>query len=352
MLAIIFLAVSIAPDGRGQMAAGRTGSGAPAIIERTVAMGDYRLHYKDQGTGAPTVVMEAGLCQTMDTWDDITAQVASFTRVFTYDRPGLGSSSRISPEGAKQPARSPKLRTSHLIVEELRELLRKAGAPAPYVLVGHSFGGLNVRLYASLHPDEVAGVVLIDSSNEEEYSRYALLKPPAERNKYVQLNRGSNCEFINLEASAVQLRAASALPPVPLTVISAMESEDNPEIAQARFEMQADLARRGRSGVHLLAERSGHFIQHDRPDIVIKAIRDIVDRARAPFIPPPTEDDFKQTRILHISTSGEVAFSGAALMLSGLAGWQLRKRRRRKKVEMNRAMRRQEQRKGKKGIKD
>ena len=350
VLVIVFFAVSIAPNGRGQTAERKVSSGSPTIIEKTVEIGDYRFHYKDQGTGSPTIVMDAGLCQGMDTWDNIISKIASLTRVFIYDRPGLGSSSRILPQGSKQPARPPGVRTSRQIVEDLRNLLRKAGVPAPYVLVGHSVGGLNVRLYSKLFPDEVVGIVLIDASNEEEYSRYASLMSPAARKKFVQLNRGSNCEFLNMEASAVQLREAGALPPVPMTVISAMQSQSDPENALTHIEMQADLARRRGSGVHLFIEGSGHFIQRDRPDIVIQAIRDLVDRTRASFIPLPTEDDLKQTRILHVSVPGEVTYSGAALILSGLAGWRWRKRKRREKAEMNRAMRRQTSRKAKKKI--
>lgn len=349
VLATMFLVVSIAPGGRGQTAGQKESSGAPAIVERTVSIGDYRFHYKDQGKGAPTVVMEAGLCQAMDTWNAVTAEIAVFTRVFIYDRPGLGGSSRVFSQGANQPPRPPELRTSGQIVEELHNLLRKVGEPAPYVLVGHSFGGLNVRLYASRYPDEVAGVVLIDSSNEEEYSRYAALMPPDEKGKYVQINRGANCEFINLEASAIQLREATSMPPVPLTVISATPRKQDPEMALTSLELQGDLARRSSNSVHLFADRSSHFIQRDRPDIVIKAIRDVVDRVRTAFIPLPTEDDFKQTRILHPSVPAEAAYSGAALTLSGIAGWQLRKRKRRKNTELNRAQRRQALRKAKRG---
>jgi len=312
-------------------------------------MGDYRFHYIDQGTGAPTVVMDAGLCQPMNTWGDVAAGVAAFTRVFIYDRAGLGGSSRILPQGVDQSARPPGPRTSRQIVKDLRDLLRKAGASAPYVLVGHSFGGLNVRLYASEHPDEVVGIVLIDSSNEEEYSRYASLMAPERKAKYARVNRGSNCEFVNLEFSAAHLREAAPLPPVPLTVITPMPKAANPEALQAHLELQADLARRSAKSVHLFAERSGHFIQRDRPDVVVKAIRDVVDRARVPFIPYPTEDDLKHGRILRLSVPSEAAISGAALALSGLVGWQWRKRKRKAEAELNRAQRRQVLRKAKTG---
>src|SRR5262245_9345008 len=345
----LILVILFTPGARSQSPEQRVNSVKPSIVERVVPIGDYRIHYKDQGEGAPTVVMDSGLCQSMDTWGDVTAQIAAFDRVFIYDRPGLGSSSRILPQGATQPAGQPELRTSRRIVEELRDLLRKTGVPAPYVLVGHSFGGLNVRLYACLYPDEVAGIVLIDSSNEEEFSRYASLLPATKRSKYIKLNRGSNCEFINLEASAVQLREAATLPHVPLTVISSPPGQGDIEREEAHFELQADLARRGGSSVHLIAGGSDHFIQRNRPDVVIKAIHDVVDRARTSFIPLPTGDDLKQTRVLHVSVPREAAFSGTALTLSGLAGWKWRKRKRREKAEMNRAQRRQASRKAKKG---
>ena len=348
VMAPLTLMILIAPGARSQSPEQRINPDKPAIVERLIPIGDYRFHYKDQGTGAPTVVMDAGLCQSMDTWGDVIAQVAAFTRVFMYDRPGLGSSSRILPEGGKRPARPSELRTSRGIAEELHDLLHEAGAPAPYVLVGHSFGGFNVRIFASLYPDEVAGIVLLDSSSEEQHSRFASLMPPAERRKYAQVNHGSNCEFIDIEASAAQLREAAMPKHVPLIIITA-PSQQADLMGQAHLELQADLARRVGSSDHRFAEGSEHFIQRDRPDVVIKAIRDMVDRARASFIPLPTEDDLKQTRILHFSIPGEAAFSGAALTLSGLVGWRWRKRKRREKTEMNRAQRRQASRKGKKG---
>jgi len=341
----VILGALVAPSGRGQATGQVASSSKPAVIERTVPMGDYRFHYKDQGTGGPTVVMEAGLCQAMETWGGVVADVAVFTRVFTYDRAGLGSSSRILPQGGKRSARPQELRTSRQIVEELRDLLRKAGLPAPYVLVGHSFGGLNVRLFASQYPNEVAGIVLVDSSSEEEYSRYAALLPPGQQGGYRHVNQGGNCERVDLLASAGQLREAAPLPHVPLTIITPAPKDASKETSQAHLELQADLARRAPNSVHLFAERSGHFIQSDRPDVVIEAIRRVVEQARPYPIPLPTEDDLKQTRILHLSIPGEAMISGATLALSGFAGWRWRKRKRKANSEMNRAQRRQASRK-------
>lgn len=350
ILAILIFMVSRVGSGHGQAPSKGAASRKQTSAERFITMDDYRFHYKDQGTGAPTVVMDAGLCQGLDTWDDAPDKIAAFARVFVYDRVRLGGSYRIPAPGPRQSPRPPELRTSGQIVEELRALLRKAGVPAPYVLVGHSFGGLNVRLFASKYPKEVAGIVLIDSSNEEQYSRYAALMPEGARIGYERLNRGDNCESVNLEESAAQLREAPPLPYAPLVVLTAAGG-GKVEKLLSHFEMQADLARRAPNSAHLVVQRSGHFIQRDRPDVVIKAIRDVVEQARPFPIPQPTEEDLRQTRILHVSIPSEAYVSGMALALSGLVGWRWRKRKRNRKQSaiagLNRAERRQALRKEK-----
>ncbi|MGE0126696.1 MAG: alpha/beta fold hydrolase [Blastocatellales bacterium] len=346
ILATLILTVLIAGSGHGQASLQKAGLGKPAVTERTIPIGDYRFHYKDWGAGDPVLVMDAGLCQSLDTWGDVPEKVAAFTRVFTYDRAGLGSSSRILPPGVEKTASPPDMRTSGQMVEELRALLRNAGVPAPYVLVGHSFGGVNVRLFARKYPNEVAGIVLIDGSNEEQYSRFAITMPEKQREDFGHFNRGANCEYVNLEASAAQLSEAPSLPLIPITVLTAA-SGNKPENVITHFELQADLARQAPNSIHLVAQRSGHFIQRDRPDAVIAAIGNVVKQARPYPIPLPTEEDLKQARILNITIPSEVYLSGAALALSGLVGWRLRKRKRADKPEPNRAQRRQAMRKEK-----
>ena len=124
-----------------------------------VDVGGYSLHLYctgEGGRGAPTVVMDSGLGGSVLDWQLVQPEVAGFTRVCTYDRGGAGWS-----EPGVQP------RTSPQIVEELHTLLGNAGVQEPYVLVGHSFGGTNVQLYASQYPNEVAGMVLVDSALED-----------------------------------------------------------------------------------------------------------------------------------------------------------------------------------------
>jgi pimeloyl-ACP methyl ester carboxylesterase len=118
-----------------------------------VAGHDMQLHCTGEGNGGPTVVMDAGLGGGVLDWQTVQPEVTKFARVCSYDRSGLGWS-----------ASGPKPRTSSQIVEELHALLKNAGEDGPYVLVGHSFGGANVQLYAAEYPDEVAGMVLVDSA--------------------------------------------------------------------------------------------------------------------------------------------------------------------------------------------
>jgi pimeloyl-ACP methyl ester carboxylesterase len=177
---------------------------------RLIDVGGYRLRIEREGKGSPTVVMDAGLCQVMKTWDRVVPEIAKFAQVVVYDRAGLGGSDL-----------GPRPRTSQQNVNELHALLSNAGIPGPYVLVGHSVGGLNVRLFASQYPAEVAGVVLIDASYEEQYLHFADIKSPEERKIYLRHESGENCEKVNLIASGELVQRARSLPVVPVVVLTA-----------------------------------------------------------------------------------------------------------------------------------
>jgi pimeloyl-ACP methyl ester carboxylesterase len=210
----------------------------------------------------------------MKTWGRVPSEVAKFAHVVTYDRAGLGRS---------DPGPTP--RTSQQIVDELHALLTRADVPGPYVLVGHSFGGLNVQLYASQHPDQVAGIVLIDSSHEEQIDRIAALLTPEEREAFYRKKQCQNYEKVDLLESAAQVRAAGLLPSVPCVVLTAGRcdwSVDLPiaQLEQIRHDLQKDLARRIPASQHIIVEDSGHFIHCDRPDLVVAAIRTVVEEAQ------------------------------------------------------------------------
>ncbi len=243
---------------------------------RLVDVGGYRLRIDRHGSGTPTVVFDAGLDQPMSTWGSVPSSVARFTRVVTYSRAGLDKS---------DPARGPFPRTSRDIVAELHILLVSARITPPYVLVGHSYGGLNVRLFASRYPGEVAGLVLIDASHEDQYARFAALKPFEEREAYLRHEGGQNLERVDLLASGEQVRAAGPLPAVPVVVLSAEPRLTASDVAahllrEAQKDMQRRLARLAPGGTQIVVEGSDHFIQLSRPDAVVDAVRAVVEAAR------------------------------------------------------------------------
>jgi pimeloyl-ACP methyl ester carboxylesterase len=134
--------------------------------------GRCKLYLVEKGTGGPTVLFEAGIAATNLNWFHIQEAVAGFTGTASYDRSGLGWSS---------PCKS--ARTPGNIAVELHEMLERAGIKPPLVLVGHSFGGLVMRRYALLYPDDVSGVVLVDPMRCEEW-------PPMDPSKQAQIDRG------------------------------------------------------------------------------------------------------------------------------------------------------------------
>ncbi len=240
------------------------------VTGRLIDAGGHRLHVECRGTGTPTVVMDSGLNMTMETWGSVPSEAATFTRVCTYDRAGLDFS-----EAGPEP------RTSKRIVSELHTLLDNAGVGGPYVLVGHSFGGLNMRLYASLYPKEVAGIVLVDASHEAQYERFASLKLPGEREEYLRHESGGNYEGVDLLASAAEVREAPPLPAVPVLVLTARQSnQEDPRVREAFEQMQAELAKLAPNSKQIIAENSGHFIQLDRHFLVTDSIFVVVQAAR------------------------------------------------------------------------
>jgi pimeloyl-ACP methyl ester carboxylesterase len=282
---------------------------------RLVDVGGYRLHLYCVGEGTPTVVLDAGLGGGALDWSMVQPEVSKFARVCAYDRAGMAwSDSGVGP------------RTSGQVVTELHALLGNVGVRAPYVLVGHSIAGIHVQLYASQYPDEVAGLVLVDSSHEDQLSRKGMTPIPsfypplikavspfgvvrlmdlvgtpspntppeveAKRAAIYSHTRSMYSYADEMSAIAVsmeQLRAAPMrLGDKPLIVLTRGMKEANqagsPEGAdqgeQAWAELQADLARRSSSGKQIIAEKSGHYIQFDQPDLVIDAIRQVVEATR------------------------------------------------------------------------
>lgn len=246
---------------------------------RRVDVGGHRLALDCRGRGLPVVVMDAGLGDSRITWDWVRPAVSALTRVCVYDRAGLGGSDP-----------GPEPRTSGRIVEELRALLTRSATPGPYVLVGHSFGGMTVRLYASRHPTDVAGLVLVDPTPESYPARATSLHAPADLRKMessLSLGpAGARGEWAALEESTRELAAAGTPPLMPTRILVAQPAEHPTPSELAWLAMQRDLAARIPGSRLVIATGSSHYIQFERPELVAQTIGEVVEEVRSGTVRP------------------------------------------------------------------
>ncbi|MGH8246001.1 MAG: alpha/beta fold hydrolase [Gammaproteobacteria bacterium] len=265
-----------------------------------IDIGGYRLHLYCMGQGGPAVIFDSGLGGFSMDWIYVQLRVESALTACAYDRAGYGWS---------DPGPSP--RASDQIAAELEVLLERAHVDPPYILVGHSFGAYNVRYFAGLHPEQVAGIVLVDGSHPDQAERLPELPVHASDD-----HRGTLITFFNpnmlhryypedmwfplsalltsskavatqqrelrnFTISAAQVRHLGAFPPVPLIVVSRGQrvwprDPMGDSLEKAWAEMQSDLAASTPGGRQIIARHSGHLIHLEEPDVVAEAIRSVV----------------------------------------------------------------------------
>ncbi|HXW63294.1 MAG TPA: alpha/beta hydrolase [Candidatus Acidoferrales bacterium] len=298
-----------------------------------VAIGNRRLHVRDMGKGSPTVLLESGLMSTVLTWQGIQPELAKSTRVVSYDRAGLGWSDP-----------GPEPRNASRIVDELHSLLTDAQIAPPYVVVGHSYGGLTMSLFAARYPGEVCGVVLVDPVAPAEWH------PPSEHDRRrveigsIICRRAAVVSYtglLRLIAWLIHSNAKSLANPLIRAISQGAPSDSNstesrwfwnlpageravtpffwtqakfcrtiasqlerlPESAgqvvaagpletrltvisaanlpSRRLAEHRAVAAQSSEGHHILAKRSGHWITEDQPELVVAAILEIVEGARS-----------------------------------------------------------------------
>lgn len=273
-------------------------SAAPGTF---IWIGNHRLHLNCTGVGSPTVIFDSGLGSSSLDWARVQPQVASFTRACSYDRAGYGWSDS-----------GPLPRDSANISRELEILLGNGSVPAPYLLVGHSLGGMNVRLFTHNNPGKVVGLVLIDSSHEDQFRRFeqagvgasapsgssfvvanAFQLPNALPDDMVAIARSFavsrssmqafRSELRHLRNSAKQLRDVPMLPDIPVVVISHRVDQTKGSDRYARrariwMDMQAELADRVTRGKHVVAATEDHYIHLSQPQLVVDTIKDVIDQ--------------------------------------------------------------------------
>jgi len=266
-----------------------------------------KMYLKCSGKGSPTVVLVGGLRASADDWSitdksapAVFSEVSKFTRVCAYDRPG-------TPVGEK-PSRSdpvPQPTTARDAVADLHALLKAAGETGPYVLVGHSYGGLVVRLYTSTYPKDVASLVLVDALSEglrnaETSEQWAIQRKLVQNDVPESLALYPALERIDTDRSFDQVRAALPVRSMPLVVLSAdrpwgpqipsmikagkLPSDVPPDFGYvtdaAQKNAQEQLAKLVPNAKHITNTNSGHEIHKEQPRLVIDAIREIVEAVR------------------------------------------------------------------------
>lgn len=260
-----------------------TGAAAqsPATARHIPIGADRSLWLTCVGQGQPVVVLEAGHTDASATWEQLQARVARVTRVCSYDRVGRG---RSSPAPG-----TPRKGTD--VVQDLHAVLRAASEPGPYLLVGHSLGGAFVRLYAASFPRDVAGLVLVDAVHEREFEAIDEILTPEQRKASAGM-RPLSPEGFDIEAVFEELAGSRHPRSVPVTVVArgrplgsdevppAWSAEQRRRREELRQALQADLATLSPAGELVVAERSGHFVHHDQPEVVAAAIQKLVQRWR------------------------------------------------------------------------
>jgi pimeloyl-ACP methyl ester carboxylesterase len=291
---------------------------------RSIWAGKLRLNIDCSGHGSPNVILDSGMGVPATGWAMVQPEVARFARVCSYDRAGYGWSEA-----------GPKPRTSLQIAKELRALLDASGEKGPYVVVGHSFGGYNVRVFTSMYPNDVVAVVLVDAEHGDEEKRIDELLPtwvknqerqrdqrdemldrvlsplqfrlgidrlktavgwdkneslPKElRQELLYLNQRSEdagmAENAVDSASWDQVRSAGDLGDRPLIVLTAGKPYDtDPLLSKEQSDKQNDMwinvlqveeARLSTRGKQVVVPGSGHMIPYERPDYVVSAIREV-----------------------------------------------------------------------------
>ncbi|HXY23162.1 MAG TPA: alpha/beta hydrolase [Candidatus Acidoferrum sp.] len=299
---------------------------------RSVALGSdfpgVSLNLNCSGAGSPSVILDSGLGVPAVGWDFVQPEVAKFTRVCSYDRAGYGWSTA-----------GPMPRTSSEIARELHALLTASGEKGPYVLVAHSFGGFNVRVYTGKYPADVAGLVFVDTSHEDQIQRMPptlqqmmknaekdletqkklarlfiflgiarltandegmtkMSKQFRDEVKYLQLEAkfvdASVAEMQSFPESAEEVRASGNLGDRPLVVLTAGKQADLKDLPKGvsqqeldefgktwREDLQVRLAHLSTRGKQIVVPDSTHMIPLERPDTVVAAVREVCDEVRS-----------------------------------------------------------------------
>jgi pimeloyl-ACP methyl ester carboxylesterase len=261
-----------------------------ARFEGMIQVGGSKLHCRVFGEGEPTVVLIPGSGAPQTYWNGIVSAIAADSTVVTYDRAGYGKSELgTEPRSVKN------------IAAELNRLLGKLDIPKSYIIAGHSFGTRIARLFASDYPDTVKGVILMDHTHPDFLDAFEAELSASERDMFTQararmatadLPGGRGAELRETATTQRELKECGPFPPVPLLVltspdearISPLHKKLSPEslgkfrpMLQQYHQKVAELSPRGE---HIPVEGAGHNFPLEKPEVVIDAIRRVLEMVR------------------------------------------------------------------------
>ena len=222
-------------------------------------IGDTHIAFERLGHAGPVIVFKSGLGNDMGSWEAVARPLAAVAQIVLYDRPGIGRSG---------PRCGTEMLLASTVADELRTCLRAMDMPPPYLLVGHSLGGFYMQAFARTYPRETAAVVLVDSASA--------LEPPGVFGSAVPPKPGSimAAEEAGFAPSAAAMLAGPPFPPVPLIVLIATEHGVTPDREALWQEVQAHTAALSPKGRLKIMQGASHFIQQERPQVVIEAVRE------------------------------------------------------------------------------
>lgn len=241
----------------------------PNTKKITTKYGEFS--YQLSGNGNPTIILEAGWGDDMTEWKSSLHRFEQFSQVFTYNRAGFKGSDSQNEQ-----------RDAQTIALELRELLKEANIPPPYILVGHSFGGLYMRVYANTYPSDVSAVIQIDATHHEFFPDPAFIKK-CTKPEAIDLENPTGIPWLALlvlpnafigesKELCKTLDTASnnkSFPEVPLVVISA---------GGANQSQHKDLATLSPISKHIICNSCGHYVHQDKPELLTEALEWVFDK--------------------------------------------------------------------------
>lgn len=241
--------------------------------KQVAAVAGATIEYLVAGADNPPIILINGGDGPIEGWHKILDPLAATARTLAYNRCGVGQSAKADCQ-----------QTSDIIVAQLRQLLRHVRIAPPYLLVGHSLGGLHAQYFARMHPGEICGVVLLEATAPDDVALMAAQQSPLQRRLQRLLDwlfdRHSLGEAANAATSARLVQQAGPFPDVPLVVISGGITARNswmPATAkQGRLRNQQRLSQLSPQGRHITADHSGHFPQFSEPMLVVAAIQDVI----------------------------------------------------------------------------